>query len=323
MHQVLLLWDDTAAEAIELLRCDVEVTGPVGLQDDWPTALREASGVLSAVQYQFTRPVLEAASKLKVIGRPGIGVDNVDLAAATELGICVVNTPDAPTQPVVEKTAGWILALAHRLPWADRVARAPGWPGKQVLLGSDVYGKTLGLIGLGRVGRGVAQLCAGALGMHVVAYDPHCGREVGDLPGVELACELDDLVRRADFITLHCPLTPETRGLIGEPELRSMKRSAYLINTSRGPIVDEAALVRALEERWIAGAALDVFDVEPPAPGHPLLALDNVLLGPHFGSLTREAVSRMSMGSAEQILMVLRNERPPHLVNHEVWARHR
>ncbi len=321
--KILLLWDDITASAVEILKRKAEVIGPVGQDEDWAAVLAGADAVITAVQYQFTEAVLENSPRLRAIGRPGIGVDNVDLAAATRLGICVVNTPDAPTQPVIEKTVGWALALAHRLPWADRVARSAGWAGKETLMGEDLAGKTIGLVGLGRVGRGVARICATALGMTVLAYDPNCDEDSAREPHVDFVCDLHELIGLSDFVSLHCPLTRETRGLIGETELAAMKPSAYLINTARGPIVDEAALVAALQDGRIAGAALDVFDAEPLPPGHPLATLDNVLLGPHFGSLTREAVERMSLGSAEQVLMVLRGQRPPHLVNAEAWERRR
>ncbi len=320
--QVLILWDDLAPQAFDLLLAEVQVIGPIGLQEDWCTPLENADAALIAVQYQFTAQVLDRAPRLRVIGRPGIGVDNVDIPAATERGICVVNTPDAPTEPVAEKVIGWMLAFAHRLFDANQVARASGWPGRSRLQGNDLIGKTLGLVGLGRVGSRVAQICSGAFGMRVVVYDPYASAARPRECNAELV-SLNELLRASDFVSLHCPLTDETRGLIGANELHAMKPTAFLINSARAPIVVETALVQALRERWIAGAALDVFPSEPPPPDHPLLTMDNVLLAPHVGSFTRESVVRMSVESAAQVLQVLRGERPPNLVNPSVWENRR
>jgi D-3-phosphoglycerate dehydrogenase len=267
--------------------------------------------------------MLDQSPHLRVIGRPGIGVDNVDLAAATERGICVVNTPDAPTQPVVEKVIGWMLMLAHRLRNADRVARAVGWSGRSALMGNDLAGKTLGLVGVGRVGSRVARICSSAFGMRVLVFDPYASPERVRALGVELVTRLDALLPVVDFLSIHCPLTPETRGLIGERQMRLMKPTAFLLNSARAQVVDVGALAQALRENWIAGAAVDVFESEPPPPDYPLLQMDNVILAPHLGSFTREAMLRMLMQTAEQVSMVFHGERPPNLVNTTVWESRR
>jgi phosphoglycerate dehydrogenase-like enzyme len=248
-------------------------------------------------------------------------VDNVDLAAATARGICIVNTPDAPTEPVVEKVVAWMLMLAHNLRGADRVARVANWQGRSALLGNDLEGKTLGLIGVGRVGSRVAQICASAFKMRVLAYDPHTNAERARQLGIELVANLDALLPVTDFLSVNCPLTPETHGMIGAAQLRAMKPTAYLINSARAQVVDEPALIQALREHWIAGAASDVFPTEPPPPDHPLLQMDNVILAPHVGSFTREGMLRMLMQTAEQVEMVFNGQRPPNLVNAEVWER--
>ena len=319
--QVLVVFPGTPEEVLALLRRETDVVGPLDSGDDWLTPFVNSDAIITIVQPQFTGAVMDQAPKLRVIGRPGIGVDNVDLAAATARGICVVNTPDAPTEPVVEKVIGWIIMLAHRLHVADRVARAPNWQGRNSLLGNDLVGKTLGLVGLGRVGTRVARICADAFGMRVLAYDPYANRERARQLKFELVTSLDLLMSLADFVSVHCPLTPETRGLIGAAQLRAMKPSAFLINSARFPVVSEEALLEALREGWIAGAALDVLPTEPPAPDHPLLQMDNVILAPHIGSFTREGNLRMLTQTAAQVLQVLRGERPPNLVNPEVWER--
>lgn len=323
MNKVLIIFPDTPESVIELLNRETHVIGPIDATDDWQTALRDVEAVITVVQPQFTNAVMDASPRLRVIGRPGIGVDNVDLKAATERGICVVNTPDAPTQPVVEKVIGWMLTLSHRLFPADRVARTPQWQGRSALMGNNLAGKTLGLIGTGRVGSRIAQICTSAFGMRVLAFDPYANAERVRQFGVELVVNLDELISVVDFLSVNCPLTPETRGLINEKRLRAMKPTAFLINSARAPVVDESALVRALQEKWIAGAALDVFTSEPPPPDHPLLKLDNLILAPHLGSFTQEAMLRMLTQTAEQVLQVFHGVRPANLVNGEVWEKRR
>lgn len=321
--QVLLVFPDTPEEVIALLRREAAVVGPLDHGEDWQTPFKDSDAVITVVQPQFTGPVMDLAPKLRVIGRPGIGVDNVDLVAASERGICVVNTPDAPTEPVAEKVVGWMLMLAHHLHDADRVTRSPGWQGRSALLGNDLQGKTLGLVGTGRVGGRVAGICADAFGMRVLAYDPYANPERARQLRIELVSSLDSLLPVVDFLSVNCPLTPETRGMLGARELRAMKPAAFLINSARAQVVVEEALVEALERGWIAGAALDVLAVEPPPPDHPLLKMENVILAPHIGSFTREGMLRMLKQAAEQVLMVLRGERPPNLVNPDVWAKRR
>ncbi|NOZ28210.1 MAG: hydroxyacid dehydrogenase [Chloroflexi bacterium] len=259
-----------------------------------------------------------AGPTLRVIARAGIGVDNVDIPAATERGILVVNTPDAPTESTAEHAVALLLAVAKRVTAGDRGLRGADIPRSQ-LFGTEARGRVLGVVGFGRIGRRVAEICALGLKMRVIAYDPYVDRERADALGVEMVDSLEALLERADFVTLHVALTPETRHLIGERELRRMKPGAYLINVSRGPVVDEAALIRALEEGHLAGAALDVFDPEPPSPENPLLHMDNVVVTPHTGSFTDLGVKAMSEGAVEQVLQVLRGERPSFLLNPEAW----
>lgn len=255
---------------------------------------------------------------LKVVARPGIGVDNIDIPAATERGILVINTPEGPTESTAEHAVALLLALSKRVVLGDRQLRGEDIA-RSELLGTEGRGRTLGVVGFGRIGRRVAEICALGLKMRVLAYDPYADPGLAAALGVELVSDLDELLRQADFVTLHPALTPETYHLIGERELRLMKRGAYLINVSRGAVVDEAALIRVLEEGHLAGAALDVFDPEPPSPDNPLLRMRRVVATPHIGSFTDLGLARMGEGVVDQLLQIFRGERPTHLLNPEAW----
>lgn len=323
MKTVLLLYFDMPDDAYTLLRNGARVIGPLRPTDAWLDALAEADGIVTNVQYKFTPAVLDRVTRARVIGRPGIGVDNIDVAAATVRDILVVNTPDGPTQPVVENTIGWLIALAHNTFPGDRIAREPGWLRRPVLKGMDLAGKTIGLVGIGRIGSRVAKICREALGMRVVSYDPYVNPQRSRELGIEWVDSLDALLPQVDVLSLHCPLSAETQGMIGPRELGLLKPGAYLINTARGPVVDEAGLAAALAERRLAGAAVDVFATEPLPAEHPFIPLDNIILSPHSASFTSEGIYRMTMTCISQVLMVLRDECPPHLVNPEVWPRRR
>jgi D-3-phosphoglycerate dehydrogenase len=260
-----------------------------------------------------------AGAALKVIARHGIGMNNVDIPAASARGILVVNTPDAPTESTAEHAVALIMALAKRVVAGDMSLRGANIPRAQ-LMGTELRGRTLGVVGVGRIGRRVAEICALGLQMRVMAYNP-------SLPdwspltalGVEPVDRLETLLAQADVVTLHASLTPETRHLMSERRLRLMKPTAYLVNTSRGSLVDEMALARVLAEGHLAGAALDVFDPEPPPPDHPLLRMTHVVVTPHTASYTDLGYQGMGLGAVEQTLQVLRGERPPNLLNPEVW----
>lgn len=278
-------------------------------------------GLLSLLTEDINRRVLEAGRPtLKVVSNYAVGFNNIDVKAATELGILVCNTPGVLTETTADLAWALIMAVARRVVEGDQFMRAGryrGWE-PQLLLGSDVFGKTIGIIGLGRIGQAVARRAHG-FSMRVLYYDPR-RLEIDEekILGVTYV-ELPELLRESDYVTIHVPLTPETHHLIGEKELRMMKPGAYLINTARGPIVDETALVRALAERRIAGAGLDVYENEPAmAPG--LAELPNVVLLPHLGSASRETRERMADMAVDNLLSALRGERPRHLVNPEVLA---
>lgn len=262
-----------------------------------------------------------AGPSLKLVVRHGIGYNTLDVPTATRYGVLAANTPDAPTESTAEHAVGLLLAVAKAIVRSDALARA-GWPpprDRATLLGTEVRGRTLGIAGYGRIGRRVAEICALGLRMHVVVFDPLLSPTAALPEGVRLAASLDDLLAQADFLTLHTPLLPETYRLIGERELRLMRPGSFLINVSRGPVVDEAALIRALEEGHLAGAGLDVFDPEPPLLGNPLLRMPQVVVTPHVASYTDMGTWRMSQSVVDQVLQVLAGECPSCLIDPACW----
>jgi len=247
---------------------------------------------------RVTREVIEQARSLKVIGRAGVGVDNVDLDAATRRGIVVMNSPSGNSVTTAEHAISMMMALARHIPAADASTKCGRWE-REKFLGTEVCRKTLGVVGLGNIGRIVADRAAG-LKMKVIGYDPMLTAEAAARLGIELV-SMDQLYERADFITIHTPLTDETRGLIGEAALGRMKDGVRIINCARGGIVDEFALVQAIRSGKVAGAALDVFVEEPPPPEHPLLRLPQVITTPHLGAATGEAQVQVAIDIAQQV----------------------
>ena len=280
-----------------------EVVERLGLKgQDLADALMDADAVIVRSTSRITRESLAGAQRLRVIGRAGVGVDNIDVDAATERGIAVLNAPSGNTTSAAELAFALLLALARRVPMADRSMKDGLWDRKS-LGGIELYGKTLGLVGAGRIGAAVARR-AKAFGMKVVAYDPYLTAERAESLDIELGT-LDGVLERADVISLHVPLTDATRNLLGAPQLRKMKPNAFLVNAARGGVVDEVALHRALTEGWIAGAALDVFAEEPPGPDHPLRSLTNVVLTPHLGAATIEAQENVAIEIAAAVRSAL------------------
>ena len=306
---------DLMPEPLALLEAETETIHSTNLED-----LPGVTGVILGVEPIANAMFMERAGQtLKVIARHGIGVDNVDLAAATERGILVVNTPDAPTESTAEHAVALLLALAKQVVAGDRNLRGTANIPHNRLQGTEVRGRTLGVVGFGRIGRRVAEICGQGLQMRVVAYSPNIDPIKAEVFGVEAVTSLETLLAQADFVSLHPAFTPATRHLIGKAELRQMKSTAFLINVSRGPVVDEIALIDALEVGQLAGAAMDVFDPEPPSPDNPLFQMPNVVVTPHVSSFTDLGRQAMSQGAVEQVLQVLRGERPPFLVNPEAW----
>ena len=248
-----------------------------------------------------------------------MGFDHIDVEAATKRGVYVTHTPGVLTDAVAEFTVGLLLAITRRILEADQIIRKGEWnkPWNPFFLtGPELKGKTLGIVGFGRIGRAVAKKVKG-FEMNLIYYDVYRNEQAEKELGVKYV-DLETLLKESDFVSLHVPLTKDTYHMIGEKELKMMKPTAYLINTARGAVVDTEALVKALKEKWIAGAALDVFEQEPLPPGHPLTKLDNVILAPHIASATNEARARMAELAAKNLVAVLRGEMPPALVNKDV-----
>jgi D-3-phosphoglycerate dehydrogenase len=278
-----------------------------------------AQAVLASSLVRYTGDWMDACPALRLIARTGIGVDNVDLEAATARGIVVTNTPDGPTESTAEHTVAMLLALAKRLPQGMANMAAGQWgPRRPPLVGVEVQGKTLGLVGFGRIGRRVAEICRLAFAMRVLACDPIVTAEQAAEQGVELT-DLETVVREADFLSLHAPATPATRRLMNRERIGSMKPGAVLLNMARGALVDEAALLEALEGGHLAGAGLDVYDPEPPAPDSRLCHHPNVITTPHIASLTAEGRERMERMAVERLLAFFRGEVPANVVNPEVY----
>lgn len=265
---------------------------------------------------KISRRVLEAGTRLKIVARHGVGVDNIDLEAATELGIQVTNTPLANVETVAEHTIGLILALSHGIVLQDGELRRGNFQIRDRQPGIDVAGKALGLLGLGNIGLLVARKAALGLDMKVLAF-VRTPRPVPEW--IELVEDREALFRRADFLSLHVPATTETYHAVGRRELEWMKPTAYLVNTARGDVVDEAALIEALENGLIAGAALDTFEQEPPDPANPLFRLSNVVVTPHSAALTVEAMDRMAIQAGQEIQRVLNGEEPKWAVNRKTF----
>ncbi len=289
--------------------------------DDAAT-LRDA---LDGAAYLIVRSMLppdifDRPNALLGVVRHGSGLDLIPVASATAHGIPVANVPGANAQAVAEYCIGSMLLLARRFDAMDKTLRTDSWPVARAIASraSELHGKTVGIIGLGAIGVALAKICSVGFGMRVIGN----ARRIETIPSFVQPADVDELVQESDFISLNCPLTPETRHLIDERRLRMMKPSALLVNAARGPVIDEAALVRALRERWIAGAALDVYDEQPLARDHALRGLDNVILTPHAAALTEESTRRMSVGAAQQVLALMRSERPEYLVNPDVWERY-
>jgi len=267
---------------------------------------------------KWTRKTLMASDQLLSLNRGGVGYDMVDVPACTDAGVALLIIPNAVRRPVATGIMSFILALATRLLIKDRVTRSGDWEsGRKDYPGLGLTGKTLGAIGVGNIGHEMFRL-AKPWGMKHIAYDPYLKPEALADVGVKLT-DMDTVLAEADFVSVMCPLNEKTRHLVGEKELKKMKKTAFLINTSRGPVVDEAALVKALKENWIKGAGIDVFEQEPTPRDNPLFKLDNVILTPHSIALTDEFYLTMWQEITNQIVQLMRGEKPVTMVNPQVW----
>jgi len=294
--EVLILEDTTQAGLIE--------------------AIADADALL--VRMPVTPEAVRAGRKLRVVARHGVGLDYIPVKTCTELGIPVVYTPDANTESVAEHVLGTMLALAHQIGRADRAVREGRWNVRDGLLGIDIRGRTIGIVGMGRIGTRVAEICRGAFTMKVLGADRYLPHSTISARGAEPAT-LDELLSKSDFVTLHVPATDENRHLITARTLALMKAGSFLINHARGSLVDTAALSEALKTGHLGGAAVDVLEEEPPVPRLELLQFDNVITTPHSAALTDEAMLRMGCDAGDDILRVLRGERPKACANPEVF----
>src|SRR5215472_3913147 len=271
-----------------------------------------------ATQFHVTAALLARTPNLLIVSTNGAGYDTVNVKDCTAAGVLVVNQAGGNREAVAEHTVGMMLTLSKRIVEVDRAMRREKNLDRRGYVGNDIFGKTIGVIGIGNVGSRVAELCGRLFGMTVLAYDPYLTKEQIAARGAEKA-ELADLLRRADVVSVHCPLTDESLGMIGAAQYALMQPHAFFITTARGFIHDEAALADALKAKKIAGAGLDVWSKEPPSPEHPLLAFDTVIVSPHTAGVTVETRAHMGKIAAAQLLDALDGKRPPRIVNPEVW----
>ena len=305
------------SEPVEHLRqngCDVQLRPELKTEPLLVDNMKDVDAVIVGFE-PITAKVIAAAPRLRVIAKHGAGVDNIDIAAATQAGIVVLSAAGVNSEAVAEMTIALFLALARDIPLADKQVRAGGWPR---LAGAELFRKTVGIVGLGQIGRLVAARAAG-FEMKVLAHDTLVTQAAARALGIDLV-SLDELLAKADYISLHVPLTKETRGMIGAAQLARMKKSAFLVNVSRGGTIDEKALYEALKSKQIRGAALDVFEAEPPGQS-AFFALDNIIVTPHMAGYTIEAVTETGMVCARGILDVLGGRKPATIVNADVVMR--
>ncbi|MGE0598695.1 MAG: phosphoglycerate dehydrogenase [Dehalococcoidia bacterium] len=314
----ILIADPVAPEGIELLRAigDVDVkTGQA--QDSLIASIDNYDALVVRSETKVTRPIIEAASRLQVIGRAGVGVDNIDLQAATERGVIVVNAPQGNTIAAAEHTVALLLALARHIPQADASMRAGKWD-RKTYVGTEVRGKTLGVIGLGPIGSEVARRGLG-LDMRVLAHDPYVAEERTRSLGAE-PVDFETLISISDFITVHVPMTAATKGMISTEQFARMKDGVRLLNVARGGIIDEAALAAAVQSGKVIGAAVDVYTAEPIDPNNPLLGDPRIITTPHLGASTAEAQERVAVDVAEQIVDILAGRPARYAVNAPMLA---
>ena len=283
-----------------------------------PTPGAPYQAIIASSLIQYDSALMATLPNLRMIARTGIGYDNVNLADATAHGIVVTNTPDGPTESTAEHTVAMLLALAKRIKQGDaNVAEGKWGPRAGTLIGVEVKDKTLGLVGLGRIGKRVANICRLGLEMQVIAYDPYVTPEQGAAIGVEMTA-LDNVVRRADFLSVHVPATPETHHLVNRDLIANMKNGAFVLNLARGPLVDEEALLEAVDSGKLMGAGLDVYDPEPPSDRSRLRNHPLIIATPHTAGLTMEGRARTEVMAVERILAFFRGETPEDLLNRDV-----
>ncbi|NLC10890.1 MAG: hydroxyacid dehydrogenase [Firmicutes bacterium] len=330
MKSKILLSESIHEEGINILRQfgEVQIAADTG-EETLVKAVADADALVVRSS-QVTGKIIQAGKRLKVIGRHGIGLDNIDLEAASRCKVAVVNTPEANVLSVAEHVIASMLYLCKKLPQSDKALRSgvfnrsgslPGLVTKLGYTTLELYGKTLGLVGVGKISRRVAEIAGKGFNMNTIGYDAFLPAETIKAAGVEPCSSLEELFKQSDFISLHVPLTPATKDLVDAKLLGLMKPTAYLVNTARGGVVNEEALYTALKNNAIAGAAVDVFATEPPQQDHPFFELDNILVTPHAAAMTDGALLRMALDVAEGVVAVLKGEKPKYLVNPEVWEK--
>lgn len=308
----ILISDKISDKGIKILEKEFRVDVKTGLtEEELINEIKHYDALIVRSSTKVTKKIIDSAQKLKVIGRAGVGVDNIDVSAATQKGILVVNAPEGNTIAAAEHTLAMLLSLSRKIPQASASLKAGNWDRKG-FMGVEVKGKILGIIGLGRIGKEVAKR-AKSFQMNIIAYDPYISQENVFKEDIELV-EFETLISKSDFITLHIPLTPDTKYILGEKEFKMMKKGVRIINCARGGIIDENALYNAILDGTVAGAALDVFETEPPV-GNRLLELDQVVATPHLGASTEEAQINVSVDVAEDVIRALRNETVKNAVN--------
>lgn len=326
MKKKVLLFQLIHPDAINRLQEEAEVIIAENTQESvLIDAIRDADGAIVRVS-PFTRAIIEAGTNLKVIGRHGVGLDNIDVEAATEYLIPVVYGPGSNTIAVAEHTVTLMLAVLKKLLFAHTELTQKGnYQCRLTTRTTEIKDKVVGIVGLGQIGKRVAAICQDGFGAKIIAYDPFITQEMVENSNmkVKITRDLEELLKTADIVSVHAPANPANQKLFGSKEFGIMKKTAILINTGRGELVDEKALYEALVQGQISGAGLDVFDPEPPDSNNTLFSLDNVVVTPHMAAHSEEGLRMMAMMVAEQVLQVLRGERPPHLANPQVWDKRR
>jgi len=298
----VLVCDQISDDGLNLLKeNNFTVDVKIGLQpDELKNVIKDYEVVIVRSATKLTKDIIDSAEKLKLIVRGGVGLDNIDAEAAKSKNITVLNTPEASTITVAEHTMALLLALTKNIAIADKSVKEGKWE-KKKFKGIELYNKTLGLIGVGRIGSAVAKIAKNGFQMKVLGYDPYVKKDILKENGIEPVNSIDELLEKSDIVSLHLPLTPETKNLINRERINKMKDGAIIVNCARGGIIDETALAEALKSGKLWGAALDVFENEPPK-NSPLLNLENVVLTPHIGAATKEAQKRVGIESAKTII---------------------
>jgi D-3-phosphoglycerate dehydrogenase len=310
----VMLYEDMHEAGKALLRERAEVFFATSYEEaSLINEAKEMDGLIIRANGKVSRKLIESAPRLKVIGRHGVGVETIDIEAATEKGIWVVNTPDANDISVAEYFFGLALMLSKMLRKGEKALREDRWEARYQYIGNELHGKTLGILGFGRIGRATGRIGYRGFDMKVLYYDviryEDMGKEIGATPATP-----EEVLAQSDFISINLPMTPQTKGFVGQRELGMMKPTAFILNLARGLLWDEKALYQALKEGKIAGAGSDVFEVEPAPPKHPLLDLENFIATPHMSAHTDEALKRMSLVT-EDVIQVLEGKVPVHPVN--------